>query len=116
MKTRRIQNIIPRIPARAIREVAAVSAFAFRKYSSSNSVKSQRWSRCQGILLRHYEEFVKGADLDSESGLHHTAHVAWNALILLTCQLFHLGEDDRKEKDSHVLHDVGGVIDETKRS
>jgi hypothetical protein len=88
------------ISMRAIAEVAAVGTFGARKYGPMNWTKGLHWSRLQDAMLRHYREFVKGNDLDSESRLLHTAHMAWNALALVTCQLLKIGEDDRWEKTS----------------
>ncbi len=34
---------------------------------------------------RHLAAFVRGEEWDSETGTHHLAAVAWNALALLTC-------------------------------
>ncbi len=39
--------------------------------------------------------------IDPESGLMHTAHLACNALFLLSYQLLGLGEDDRWKPESH---------------
>ena len=35
-------------------------------------------------MLRHIQSFVQGSEFDEETGTHHLAAVAWNALALLT--------------------------------
>ncbi|NIN67628.1 MAG: hypothetical protein GTO63_23585, partial [Anaerolineae bacterium] len=41
--------------------------------------------------------FEMGAQHDTESNLLHSAHVAWNALALLTYELRDIGQDDRSK-------------------
>lgn len=83
------------LPFIALKEIAKVLAFGEKKYGAWNWAKGMKWSRVESPLQRHYEKYQRGLDLDEESGLYHTAHIACNALFLLTFQLLGLGEDDR---------------------
>ena len=90
------------LPADAIREVAEVATFGADKYDAHNWMKGISYSRMMDSLLRHLTSFNStDSDIDSESGRHHMAHVAWNAITLLhfilDCDTYgHL--DDRPEK------------------
>jgi hypothetical protein len=41
----------------------------------------------EDALARHLNQWRAGADYDEEFGTHHLAHVAWNALAILTIRL-----------------------------
>lgn len=47
---------------------------------------------CISHLVRYY---IKGEELDDETGLHHLAHAAWNVLCALETVLQRKGIDDR---------------------
>lgn len=83
------------LPFEALREVAEILTFGAVKYGHHNWRLGMKWSRIQDAMLRHYEAFARGEDFDPESGKLHTAHLACNALFLLTYQLLNIGEDDR---------------------
>lgn len=83
------------LPFAALKEVGNVLLMGEKKYGSWNWVKGMKWSRVENSMLRHYEAYQSGEEHDKESGLLHTAHMACNALFLLTYQLLDLGEDDR---------------------
>lgn len=83
------------IPFVALRALGDVYAYGERKYASWNWARGMDWSRVSDAMLRHYERFSMGEERDEESGLLHTAHMAWNAVTLLTYELLGLGNDDR---------------------
>lgn len=83
------------IPFSALRALGDVYAYGETKYAANNWLKGMTWSRMSDCMLRHYERFSMGEKYDEESGLLHSAHMAWNAIGLLTYELFDLGEDDR---------------------
>lgn len=85
------------LPFIALKEVGNVLLMGQEKYGSWNWVKGMKWSRIENSMQRHYEAYQSGEDLDKESGLFHTAHLACNALFLLTYQILGLGEDDRPD-------------------
>jgi hypothetical protein len=79
----------------ALRYLARVAAMGEEKYSRFNFLKGYAWSLSVDALLRHLMAFLDGEDLDPESGLPHTAHVAWHGLALTSFLERHVGEDDR---------------------
>lgn len=69
---------------RAISHVASVSAFGATKYAWAG------WrhvpdgiNRYTDAMVRHLASEAEGQTLDSDSGLLHAAHAAWNALARL---------------------------------
>lgn len=68
---------------RALEQVLAVSTWGAKKYSAWNWWKGIPWSRMFASAMRHIWAWWKGEDNDSESGLPHLAHAAWNILCLL---------------------------------
>jgi len=83
------------VPAEARLEVAKVFTYGAKKYPPHNYRKGTEWSRYVDALQRHMNDFELGQDVDEESGLLTLAHVAANAMILLTLQKLAAGTDDR---------------------
>jgi hypothetical protein len=60
--------------------------------------KGTLWSRYANSLIRHWVRWWwYKENIDSDSGCHHLAHVACNAMILIHWDLFKSGQDDRQE-------------------
>lgn len=79
--------------------VAWVSAFGAEKYSARGweqaAAKRQfSWSDCVRAMLSHLLKLMAGQRNDSESGLPHVGHIAWNALALCTMLVRNNGVDD----------------------
>jgi hypothetical protein len=91
--------IMSLLPFEALTEVAKILTFGKDKYGAHNWRNGMKWSRVESAMLRHYAAYADGEDIDFESKLFHTAHMACNALFLLTYQLLSLGEDDRWKPD-----------------
>ena len=74
--------------ARALERVADVGTFGANKYTDNGweSVPHGR-ARYTDALYRHLLAEGRGETNDSESGLEHAAHTAWNALARLELQL-----------------------------
>ena len=83
------------LPTDALEEVAKVYTWGATKYSDDNWTKGMAWRRCLGSLLRHAFAWAAGEDCDKESGLHHMAHCAWNAITLVSYAKRGVGVDDR---------------------
>ena len=81
--------------ALALEELAKVYGFGGAKYERYNYLRGYPWSLSVDALYRHLLAFLAGEDRDPESGLLHTAHVAWHALALTSFTLRELGTDDR---------------------
>lgn len=84
------------LPIDGLRELGRVYTLGARKYEPYNWERGMAWSRCLDSLLRHLYAFWDGEQTDKESGLHHMAHVAWNAMAILVYSLRSIGFDDRK--------------------
>lgn len=76
------------LPVNALIEVGHVLSHGAAKYGE-NSWKGVKpfASRYTAALLRHLFARMRGELIDSESGLPHLAHVACNALFLLSGEL-----------------------------
>lgn len=70
----------------ALGEVCRVSEYGVRKYKKRGSWPTvpDGSRRYAAAMLRHE---LAGDAVDPESGLHHAAHVAWNALAKLQLML-----------------------------
>lgn len=101
------------LPPQALLELVKIYTMGAEKYEPRNWEKGMAYSRCYASLMRHLQSFWMGTDLDGESGLHHMAHVAWNALAILQYQLLRTGEDDRpRVKSIHTDPDIYDMQDE----
>jgi len=89
------------LPPEALMEIAKVFAHGADKYADNNWRLGMKHSRIVAALMRHLMLYQIGFETD-ESGLPHLAHMACNALMLLTLHLTGEGEDDRwvENKDS----------------
>lgn len=89
------KNRLDLLPFDALTELGMVYTMGAQKYAPRNWELGMPWSKVLGPMLRHlFTRIVTGERLDPESGRSHLAHVAWNALALLTYELRGLGEDD----------------------
>lgn len=71
------------LPGDALSELVAVYTMGAEKYADRNWEKGLKWTNCFASMMRHSWKWMMGEDLDDESGLHHMAHVAWNALAIV---------------------------------
>lgn len=76
------------LPFIALKEVGKILTFGADKYADDSwqEVKNGE-RRYLGALLRHLTAVELGEEFDQESGLHHYAHMACNALFLLYLKL-----------------------------
>lgn len=84
-------------PLFLVRPMIEVAHFGATKYDSFNFLKGLKVSNCQNSMMRHLDKFFDPTqpDYDEESGKHHLAHVAWNALVCLYMATQREGLDDR---------------------
>ncbi len=88
------------MPEDALREVLKVLEAGALKYGDFNWLDNASQVdivRYQNALERHLKDFKQGSDVDKETGLHEMAHIACNALFILTMQLRKLGTDGRRK-------------------
>jgi hypothetical protein len=72
--------------AGAIDHVSAVLTYGAEKYEDRGWKKVDP-SRYADAMYRHRLAFLQGEKFDEESGLHHLAHYACNAMFLLEMEL-----------------------------
>jgi hypothetical protein len=89
-------GLLPRLPLEEVARVMARAAYS--KYSPHNWMAGASWQTYFDALQRHAWAWWDGEDRDTDSGRHHLAHVAANALILLWYALVTKGTDDRPHK------------------
>lgn len=97
----------------AIHELVKVFTKGSEKYADRNWEKGMKWSKMLASLKRHLAAFEQGEDYDKESNLNHMAHVAWNALGLVTYMRTHPELDDRQHtylKVPKIGLDIDDVI------
>lgn len=74
--------------ARALEAVATVTTFGAQKYSPSGWLAvPEAERRYTDAFCRHLLAGLRGEATDSESGLPHLAHAAWNVLAVLELQM-----------------------------
>lgn len=85
----------------ATEELARVLGMGEEKYGLNNfdSFPDAK-RRYEAALLRHMRSQIAGDYIDVESGLHHTAHVAANALFLLQMHI-------KEIRDARVEEPIG---------
>lgn len=79
----------------ALEAVARVFEYGAKKYAPRNWERGMKWTVMFNSLIRHSWAWLRGEEIDPESGCLHMAHVAWNALGLCTYHLRKIGQDDR---------------------
>ena len=83
------------LPADALEELVRVYTTGAEKYAERNWEKGMAWCRAFGSLMRHAWAWMRGEDLDPETGIHHMAHAAFRCLQLVSYAKRGVGEDDR---------------------
>lgn len=86
-----------------------------KKYADNNWLKGMDWGHMISSMKRHVLKWRNGETHDDETGCHHLAMVAWNALALMTYELRGLGDDTRVIPDKYLKpinskHDIGSVV------
>jgi hypothetical protein len=91
-------HLVMRDMYRGLQAVVDVTAFGAKKYSPGGWLQGRGLSYVETYdsALRHAQAWLAGEEADTESGLPHVAHFAWNALALATLSLTRHGVDDRK--------------------
>lgn len=82
------------VPPDSYQAVADVMTLGARKYSKNNWVSLEP-SRIVAALERHLTAWKMGEDFAEDSGQHHLAHLAANAMMLYHIQVNSPERDDR---------------------
>jgi len=80
------------LDAHAIEQLSKVLGFGAKKYAAHNWREGLTKSRLIGAALRHLFAYLRGVDVDEETGLSHAAHA-------MCCCMFLLGLEHRPELD-----------------
>ncbi|MDI6854411.1 MAG: DUF5664 domain-containing protein [Deltaproteobacteria bacterium] len=71
------------VSPKALRHLVEVYTMGAEKYDDRNWERGLPLMETFASLQRHAWAWAEGEDLDPESGLHHMAHVMWNAAAIL---------------------------------
>ena len=92
-------------PLDAFEEICKVMQFGAKKYAERNWEQGMSWSRVARSMFSHFISMCRGEQTDPESNLPHAAHMAWNAIVLLTYTL---------RPKLHNLNDLSNLYSGTK--
>lgn len=95
----------------ALEKLVEVFTFGATKYADHNWLQGLKWSNITASLERHLAAYKMGEDYDKETGKLHAAHIAWNAMALLSHYRYHPDLDDRNHRFYYTKR-VGLDIDE----
>jgi len=87
------------VPPEALDELAMHYAKGAKKYAERNWELGMNWGRCFASLMRHAWKWMRGEEIDEETGTHHMISVAWNAFAIYTYWKRGIGKDDRPTFD-----------------
>ena len=82
-------------------ELGDALRYGAKKYATHNWRSGLQFSRITGALMRHLAAFNKGEDIDPESGLPHTAHIAACSMFLSWTSKHRKDCDDRYKYDEN---------------
>jgi len=97
----------------AVEQLAKIFTKGAEKYAPHNWLKGLPWMSVVASLERHLAEFKKGVDYDDETKLLHMAHVAWNAMAIVSYYKHRPEFDDRIHKYLKMPKiglDIDGVL------
>jgi hypothetical protein len=80
-----------------LEQVALVLTFGARKYAAFNWANGIAYGRLLGAALRHIFAYMRGQDLDEETGLPHIAHAIAELMFLMGMSQRHPELDDREK-------------------
>lgn len=95
MKDIKGKSRVDLIPWEGLSLVGKVFEFGSIKYTKHDWRKGRPWTTYAGAIIRHTYQWLSGENDDPESKLPHMAHVAANAIMLLTIVTGKKGIDDR---------------------
>jgi hypothetical protein len=95
----------------AMEGLSIVLAVGAKKYADHNWAKGMKWSRVLGSLLRHTYKFMRGEDLDAESGLPHVDHILCNAMFLSNYYRQQKSYDDRFKQEKETVKEETKVTE-----
>lgn len=79
----------------AMEEICKVLTFGAKKYEPYNWAKGIKYTRVLGGVLRHIYAYMRGENLDPETGISHLAHASCGLMFILHYEKFRSEFDDR---------------------
>lgn len=86
----------------SLEDMVKVLSFGAKKYSPHNWRKGLGTTEICESLIRHLQAYLRGEDLDPESGLSHIGHIQCNAMFLAYMNRYK-PEFDNRYKDLNKL-------------
>ena len=80
----------------ALEDMVKVLEFGAKKYSADDWKKGLNTNEITESMMRHLFAYLRGEDIDPESGLPHTGHIMCNAMFLSYMQKFAKKFDSRR--------------------
>lgn len=84
----------------ALEDMVKVLEFGSKKYTDYNWKKGLKTPEIFESIIRHLFAYIRGEDIDPESGLPHTGHILCNAMFLSYMQRFK-PDFDTRHKDKN---------------
>ncbi len=84
----------------ALEDMVKVLEFGAKKYEDNNWKKGLKTPEIFESMMRHMTAYMRGEDVDPESGLPHTGHILCNAMFLSYMQRFK-PDFDTRHKDKN---------------
>ena len=91
-------DLMPEPALEEILKVLMSGAINYGDWNWLDNHEDVKWSRYLNALERHLKAFKQGRDFDIESGYPELAHLACNALFLISYFIDKRGIDDRRKK------------------
>ena len=92
------------MPFEALEDTVKVLEFGAKKYARCNWAENGgfKYTRVLGACLRHIFAFIRGEDLDPESGISHISHAMCN-LLFISYYLRHKDIYTKDDRDFKAL-------------
>src|SRR5690606_8472408 len=84
----------------ALEDMVKVLEFGAKKYADNNWKKGLKTTEIFESMMKHMTAYMRGEDIDPESGLPHTGHILCNAMFLSYMQRFK-PDFDTRHKDKN---------------
>jgi hypothetical protein len=91
----------------AVEEMCKVLTYGVSKYGDDNWRLGMHWRRLLRAATGHIWSFMRGEDLDPETGYCHLAHAMCCLMFLLEYWLTGNGVDNRWNERNKMSHDAG---------
>ena len=88
----------------SLEDMVKVLEFGAKKYSDDNWKKGLMTDEIAESLMRHLFAYLRGEDLDPESGLPHTGHIMCNAMFLSYMYKFSPKFDGRRIDKNKLIN------------